>query len=64
MASCFGHTGVAFDAENDRPVPCSLQCHFEAARGRFLRLRAAEAAWLVNKYMQKAGEPENDVASV
>ena len=40
MAPCFGHTGVTFDAENNRPGPCSLQCHFEATRGRFLRLKA------------------------
>ena len=31
MAPCFGHTGVTFDAENDRPDPGSLQGHFEAA---------------------------------
>ena len=24
MAPCFGHTGVTFDAENDRPGPGSL----------------------------------------
>ena len=24
MAPCFGHTGVTFDAENDRPGPSSL----------------------------------------
>ena len=24
MAPCFGHTGVTFDAENDRPGPVSL----------------------------------------
>ena len=35
MAPCFGHTGVTFDAENDRPVPGSLRGHFEAAQGRF-----------------------------
>ena len=35
MAPCFGHTGVTFDAENDRPGPGSLQGHFEATRGRF-----------------------------
>ena len=34
MAPCFGHTGVTFDAENDRPGPGSLRGHFEAARGR------------------------------
>ena len=36
MAPCFGHTGVTFDAENDRPGPGpgSLQGHFEAARGQ------------------------------
>ena len=33
MASCFGHTGVTFDAENDRPGPGSLRGHFEDARG-------------------------------
>ena len=33
MAPCFGHTGVTFDAENDRPGPGSLRGHFEAARG-------------------------------
>ena len=30
MAPCFGHTGVSFDTENDRPGPGSLQGHFEA----------------------------------
>ena len=35
MAPCFGHTGVTFDVENDRPGPGSLRGHFEAARGRF-----------------------------
>ena len=30
MAPCFGHTGVTFDAENDRPGPGSLLGHFEA----------------------------------
>ena len=40
MAPCFGHTGVTFDAENDGPGPGSLRGHFEAARGRFLRLKA------------------------
>ena len=34
--SCFGHTGVTFDAENDRPGPGSLRGHFEAAQGHFL----------------------------
>ena len=40
--SLLGHTltGVTFDVENDRPGPGSLRGHFEAARGRFLRLRA------------------------
>ena len=37
IASCFGHTGVTFDAENDKPGPGSLRGHFEAARGRFWR---------------------------
>ena len=36
----WAYTGVTFDAENDRPGPGSLQGHFEAARGRFLRLKA------------------------
>ena len=40
MAPCFGHTGVTFDAESDRAGPGSLRGHFEAARGRFLRLKA------------------------
>ena len=40
MAPWFGHTGVTFDAENDRPGPDSLRGHFEAARGCFLRLKA------------------------
>ena len=40
MALCFGHTGVTFDAENYRPGPGSLRGHFEAAQGRFLRLKA------------------------
>ena len=31
---CFGHRGVTFDAENDRPGPGSLRSQFEAARGR------------------------------
>ena len=39
-----GHTGVTFNAENDRPGPGSLRGHFEATRGRFLRLRAAGAS--------------------
>ena len=40
MAPCFGHTGVTFDAENDRPSPGSLRGHFEATQDRFLRLKA------------------------
>ena len=40
MAPCFGHTGVTFDVENDRPGPGSLRGHFEAAQGRLLRLKA------------------------
>ena len=40
MAPCFGHTGVTFDAENDRPGPSSIRGHFEAAQGCFLRLFA------------------------
>ena len=40
MAPCFGHTGVTFDAENDRPGLGSLRGHFEATRGRFFRLKA------------------------
>ena len=35
MAPFFGHTGVPFNAENDRPGPGSLRGHFEVARGRF-----------------------------
>ena len=35
MAHCIGHTGVTFDAENDRPGPGSLRGHFEAARDCF-----------------------------
>ena len=35
MAPCFGHTGVTFEPENDRPGPSSLRGHFEAARGHF-----------------------------
>ena len=35
MAPCFGHVGVTFDVENDRPGPGSLRGHFEAARGQF-----------------------------
>ena len=27
LAPCFGHTGVTFDAENDRPGPGSLRGH-------------------------------------
>ena len=34
MAPCFGHTGITFDTENDRPGPGTLRGHFEAARGR------------------------------
>ena len=34
MAPCFGHTGVTFDAENDRSGPGSIRGHFEATRGR------------------------------
>ena len=37
MAPCFGHTGVTFDVENDRPSPDSLRGHFEAG---FFRLKA------------------------
>ena len=33
MTPCFGHTGVTFDFQNDRPGPGSLRGHFEAARG-------------------------------
>ena len=33
MAPCFGHTGVTFDVENDRPGSGSLRSHFEATRG-------------------------------
>ena len=40
MVPCFGHTGVTFDAENDRPGPGSLRGHFEAARDHFFRLKA------------------------
>ena len=40
MAPCFGHTGVTFDAENGRPGPGSLQGHFEAVQGRFLKPKA------------------------
>ena len=40
MAPCFRHTGVTFDAENDRPGSGSLQGHFEATRDRFLILNA------------------------
>ena len=40
MAPCFGHTGVTFDAENDRSGFSSLRGHFEAARGCFWRLKA------------------------
>ena len=40
MASCAGHTGVTFDAENDRPGPGCLRGNFEAARGRLWRLKA------------------------
>ena len=35
MVPCFGHTGVTFDVENDRPGPGSLRGHFEATQGRF-----------------------------
>ena len=31
---------LTFGVENDRPGPGSLRGHFEAARGRFLRLKA------------------------
>ena len=40
MAPCFGHTGVTFDAENDRPGPGSLRGNFDAARVHFMRLNA------------------------
>ena len=40
MAPCFGHSGVTFDVENDRPGPGRLRGHFEATRGRFFRLKA------------------------
>ena len=46
MAPCFGNTGVTFDAENDRPGLGSLRGHFEAARGRFFRLKAL---WVVKR---------------
>ena len=36
MAPCFGHTGVTFDVENDRPGPGSLRGYFEATRGHIL----------------------------
>ena len=35
MAPCFGHRGVTFDVENDKPGPSSLRGHFEATRGHF-----------------------------
>ena len=35
-APCFRHTGVTFDAENDKHGPSSLRGHFEAGRGRFV----------------------------
>ena len=35
LPACFGHTGVTFDDENDRPGPSSLRGHFDAARGRY-----------------------------
>ena len=35
-APCFGHTGVTFDVEIDRPGPGSLRGHFDAGRGRFV----------------------------
>ena len=37
MAPCFGHTGVTFDVENDRPGPGSLRGNFET-EGFVLRL--------------------------
>ena len=40
MASCFGNTGITFDAKNDRSGPGSLQGHFEACPRPFLRLKA------------------------
>ena len=49
MAPCFGHTGVTFDVENDRLGPGSLRGHFEAARGRFWRLKA-----LLNVFYERA----------
>ena len=33
LYSWFGHTGVTFDAKNDRPGPGSLRGHFYDARG-------------------------------
>ena len=41
MAPCFWHIGGTFDVKNDRLGPGSLRGHFEAARGRYFRLRAA-----------------------
>ena len=57
MAPCFKHTGVTFDAENDRPGPGSLRGHFEAARGFFFRLNAL----LVIK---RPGGPPQEIAAL
>ena len=32
----FGHIGIPFEGENDRPGTSSLQGHFETTQGRFL----------------------------
>ena len=40
MAPCFGHTGVTFDAENDRLGPGCLRGHFEATGDCFFTLKA------------------------
>ena len=35
MAPCFGHTGVTFDAETDRPGPGSLRGHLRPPEAIF-----------------------------
>ena len=60
MAPCFGHTGVTFHAENDRPVPGSLRGHFEAARGRFCGRREFVCVFVRNGHTGVTFDAEND----
>ena len=40
MAPCFGHTGVTFDAENDRPGPAASEVILRPPEAIFLTLKA------------------------